>query len=211
MDDDQHDTINKLIKGIARNGRLTKSKNAFDIINKGFTTTTTNDGVAWFSNSHVTLSGATVDNLETGILSEPNLDISFQSLMNQKTQDGTLGGHMPSVLLVPTALFKRAQEITKSVLKADTANNNMNYYSELYPGLQVFHSPFLGAGFGGSDTAWFLFSNDHSLTRWVRQEMITDLVDYKTQRNNNYIYKAEYREVVGVISYEGVVGSNGTV
>jgi hypothetical protein len=211
MDDDQHSTIDMLIKGMARNARLTKSKNAFNVLNLGFTTTLTNDGVALFSDSHVTLNGDTVDNLETGILSEANLDIAFQSLMNQKTQDGTLGGHMPSVLLVPTALFKRAQEITKSVLKSGTANNDMNYYSELYPGLQVFHSPFLGAGQGGSDTAWFLFSKDHSLTRWVRQAMSTDLVDYRTQRNNNYIYKAEYREVVGAISYEGIVGSNGTV
>ncbi len=211
MDDDQHSTIDMLIKGMARNARLTKSKNAFNVLNLGFTTTLTNDGVALFSDSHVTLNGDTVDNLETSILSEASLDIAFQSLMNQKTQDGTLGGHMPSVLLVPTALFKRAQEITKSVLRSGTANNDKNYYSDLYPGLQVFHSPFLGAGQGGSDTAWFLFSNDHSLTRWVRKEMSTDLVDYRTQRNNNYIYKAEYREVVGAISYEGIVGSNGTV
>jgi hypothetical protein len=102
-------------------------------------------------------------------------------------------------------------EVTKSVLKSGSANNDMNYYSELYPGLQVKFSPFLGAAYGGSDTAWFLLSTDHSITRWVRQGVTTDMVDYKFQRNNNYIYKAEYREVVGAISFEGVVGSNGTV
>lgn len=207
MDDDQHNTVDMLVKGMARNGRLTKSKNAFNVLNLGFTTTTTNDGVALFSASHVTLSGQTVSNLLTSsALSESTLNTAFNSLINQVTQDGTLGGHMPAVLLVPTALFKTACEITKSVLRSGTGNNDLNYYSELYPGLKVLHSPFLGAGFGGSDTSWFLLSNDHSLTRWVRQEMVTDLVDYRTQRNNNFVYKAEYREVVGAISFEGIVG-----
>lgn len=208
MDDDQHSTIDMLIKNMARNGRLTKSKNAFNVLNLGFTTTLTNDGIALFSASHVTLSGTTVSNLLTSsALSESTLNTAFNSLINQVTQDGTLGGHLPAVLLVPTALFKTACEITKSVLRSGTANNDLNYYSELYPGMKVLHSPFLGAGFGGSDTSWFLLSQDHSLTRWVRQEIVTDLVDYRTQRNNNFIYKAEYREVVGVISYEGIVAA----
>jgi len=209
MDDDQHSVIETLIKKFARNARLTRDKNAFQQFNLGFTTVLTNDGVALFSNSHVTLNGDTVDNLEGGALADGTLNTSFNSLINQKTQDGTLGGHVPAILLVPTALFKTAQEVTKSVLKAGSANNDLNYYSEIYPGLQVFHSPFLGAGFGGSDTAYFLLSRDHSMFRWVRQAISTDLVDYKTQRNNNYIYKAEYREVVGPISFEGLIGSTG--
>lgn len=209
MDDDQHDTINMLIRNMARNARLTRDKNAFNVLNLGFTTTLTNDGVALFSNSHVTLGGDTVDNLETGALTDDTLYTSYLSLINQKTQDGTLGGHQPAVLLVPPALFKTAQVITKSVLKSGTGNNDMNYYSELYPGLEVKQSPFLSAANGGSDTAYFLFSKDHSLYRWVRQGVTTDMVDYKFQRNNNYIYKAEYREVVGAISFEGIVGSTG--
>lgn len=211
MDDDQHSTIEMMIKKFARNARMTRDKNAFSAYNLGFTTVLTNDSVALFSNAHITLSGDTVDNLETGVLSEANLNTSFISLMNQKTQDGTLGGHVPAILLVPTALFKTAVEITKSELRSGTANNDMNYYSQIYPGLQVYHSPFLGASFGGSNTAWFLLSKDHSMYRWVRQAITTDLVDYKFQRNNNYIYKAEYREVVGPISFEGMVGSSGTV
>jgi len=211
MDDDQHSTIDKLVRAMARNARLTKSKNSFNQYNLGFTTVTTNDSVALFSNSHTTLDGQTVDNLETGVLSETNLDTAIQSLINQKTQDGTLGGHEPAVLLVPPALFKTATITTKSELRPGTANNDLNYYSMVYPGLQVFMSPFLGSGYGGSDTAWFLLSKDHSMTRWVRQGITTDMVPYQNQRNNNYIYKAEYREVVGPISFEGIVGSNGTV
>lgn len=209
MDDDQHSTIEMMIKRMARNARLSQDKNAFNQYNLGFTTATTNDGVAIFSDSHVTLDGTTVDNKETGALSESTLNTAFQSMLLQKTQDGTLGGHVPAVLLVAPANFKTALEITKSELRSGTANNDMNYYSQVYPGLQVFQSPFLSTTYGGSNTAYFLLSKDHSMTRWVRQPLVTDLVDYKTQRNNNYIYKAEYREVVGAISFEGLVGSTG--
>jgi phage major head subunit gpT-like protein len=211
FDDDQWSTVNRLVKNMARNARLTKSKLAFGKYAGGFATVTTNDSVYLFSDSHVTLNGDTVDNLMTETLTEASLNTAFNKLIEQKTQDGTLGGHVPAILLVPTALFKTAMTITKSVLKSGTGNNDMNYYSELYPGLQVFHSPFLGASYGGSDTAWYLLSSDHSMYRWVRQAVVTDLVDYKFQRNNNYIYKAEYREVVGPISYEGLVGSTGLV
>ncbi len=209
FDDDQHSVIQKMIRSFARNARLTQDKKAFNQYTLGFTTVLTNDSVAAFSNSHITLDGTTVDNLETAALTESSLNTAFNSLMQQKTQDGTLGGHIPALLLVPTALFKTATEITKSELRQGTANNDLNYYSMIYPGLQVKHSPFLGAGQGGSDTQWFLLSRDHSMTRWVRQDLVTDLVDYKNQRNNNYIYKAEYREVVGPISYEGMIGNQG--
>lgn len=211
FDDDQHTTIEKMIKSMARNARLSRDKNAFEQYNLGFTTTLSNDAVALFSNSHVTLAGDTVDNLETGVLSEANLDVSIQSLELQLTQDGTLGGHAPACLLLPPALFKKGMEITKSALRQGTGNNDMNYYSELYPGLIVKRSPFLSAAQGGSDTAWFLLSRDHSMFRWTRQALVTDMIDYKYQRNNAYVYKAEYREMVGPISFEGMVGSNGSV
>lgn len=212
MDDDQHSTIDKLIRSTARVGRMTKSKVGFNVnYNLGFSTTTTNDGIAYFATNHLTLNGTTVSNLETGHLTEPNLDIMFQDLGNQVTQDGTLGGHTPATLLVPLALFKTATEITKSEFKQGTTNNDMSYYSQIYPGLKVVQSPFLGTNFGGSNTAYFLLSPDHSAFRWVRQDITTDMIDYKYQRNNNYIYKAEYREVTAPISFEGTIGNNGTV
>lgn len=209
FDDDQHDTISMLMKNMGRNGRLTRDKNALGVFRTGFTTTTTNDGVALFSDSHVTLSGATVDNLLTSALTEASLDTAIQMLIEQKTQDGVAGGHLPAILLVPNRLQKKAIEITQSELRSGTANNDLNYYSRLFPGLQVKTSRFLGASYGGSDTAWFLLSDNHSINRWVRQAIVTDMIDYKYQRNNNYVYKAEYRETVGPISFEGVVGSTG--
>lgn len=210
FDDDQHQFVSRMIKDFGRVARVTRDRASFQVWNDSFTTQLSNDGVALFSNSHTTIGGQTVDNLETGALSETNLETSFNSLINQLTQDGTLGGHTPACLLVPTALFKEAMEITKSELRQGTTDNDMNYFSQVYPGLQVKFSPFLAATQGGSDTAWFLLSRNHSLMRWVRQGVQTSLIDWQFQRNNNYIYKAEYREVVDSISFEGLVGSNGT-
>lgn len=210
FDDDQHDVVQMMVKNMARNGRLTRDKNAMAVLAGGFATYTTNDGAYIFSDTHTTLNGTTVDNLISGALSESTLETAINALYEQKTQDGTLGGHEPAVLLVPPALFKEAVIFTKSELRPTTANNDLNYVSMIYPGLQVLRSPFLGAGQGGSDTAWFLLSRNHSLYRWVRQAIQKDIVDYKYQRNNNYIYKAEYRETVGAISYEGMVAALGT-
>ncbi len=209
LDDDQHTVVQKMIKSFARSARMSQDRNAFNQYNLGFTTVLTNDSVALFSNSHITLNGDTVDNLETGAFSEATLNTAFNSLIGQLTQDGTLGGHTPACLLVPPALFKQATEITKSELRAATADNDLNYYSQIYPGLQVKQSPFLSTAQGGSNTAYFLLSRDHSMYRWIRQAIRTDLIPFQYSRNNSYVYKAEYREVVGPISYEGMVGSTG--
>jgi len=47
------------------------------------------------------------------------------------------------------------------------------------------------------------------LRRFVRSPFQTTLVPWETQRNNNYIYKGGYREVVGALTYEGLYGSTG--
>jgi hypothetical protein len=78
-------------------------------------------------------------------------------------------------------------------------------------GINIATSPYLGAAAGGSDTAWFLLSDEHSVMRFVRQPVQTALTSWEYTRNNTYIYKGEFREVVGAMSFEGIVGSDGTV
>lgn len=211
FDDEQHNVYEKMVKDMAEVGRITQNQNAFAIYRNAFGSTLTNEGVALCSDTHTTLAGTTVDNNLTAALTEVSLNTAVVALMEQKAQDGTVRGQMPAVLLVPPSLYKKAVEITESELKSNTANNDMNVYSAKY-GLMVYTSPYLGSAVvGGSDTAWFLLGKNHSITRWVRQGINTDLVDYKYQRNNNYVYKASFREVLGVMDYTGIVGSSGTV
>jgi len=210
FDDNKHSTWEKMVRGFATRARTTRDKNAFAAFRLGFTTVLTADGEAWFSNSHTNIAGDTIDNLETAALSDSSLNTLMVRLAEQKAQDGEIDGHVAATLVVPVAKFKTACEITKSEQRSGTANNDINYYSQMYPGLRVVTSPFLGAASGGSDDAFFLLSPNHSLTRWVREGMKTDLIDASISRNDVYTYKGSFREVVGVMSYEGAVASNGT-
>lgn len=216
-DDDQYSVVSNTIKNMGVEARRSQNMYAMEVFRGATARTLTNDGVALLSNSHTTMSGANVDNLETGVLSESIIDTLITKLIQQLTQAGTIGGQMPSVLLVPPALYKKAVIITESELRSETANNDMNVYSSKY-GFIVKQSPYLGSAVAedavnsisaGSDTAFFLLGNMHSVIRWVRQGLETTLVPWQNQRNNNYIYKGEYREQYGVLSYEGVVGSTG--
>jgi len=100
-------------------------------------------------------------------------------------------------------------ELTQSALVASSANNAVNVFSSAY-NIAVRHSPYLGAANGGSDTAWFLMSRNHSITRYIREEVSTSLVDFVYSSNDNYVYKGRFREVYGASDYSGVVGSLGT-
>lgn len=210
FDDNMHSTYSNMVRRFATNARSTRDSNAFALYRNAFTTTLTADGVAWISSSHVTLDGGLVDNRLDGnpVLSPSSLNAAITRLMEIKSQDGVIMGEMPAYLVVPPALFKTASEILGSTLAADTANNNVNVYSSVY-NIRPFQSPFLGSAAGGSDTAWFLLSRNHSATRYIREEVTTELVDYIYSNNDNYIYKGRFREVYGVTDYVGAVGSSG--
>jgi phage major head subunit gpT-like protein len=208
FDDNMHGSYEKMVRDFAMKGVATRDHYAFAVFRNAFTTATTADGVALVSDSHTNLNGDTIDNEITAALSETSLNTAIQMLVEQKDQAGVVMGNMPETLLVPPALFKLACEICESEMKSGSADNDMNVYSSKYM-INVATSNRLGAASGGSDTAWFLLGRNHSITRWVRQGIQTDLVDYKFQRNNNYIYKAAYREVTGALDYCGIIGSTG--
>jgi len=209
FDDNMHGAYTKMIIDFAEKGRITRDDNAMALYRNSFTSTLTADGATLISDTHTTISGDTVDNKLTSALSEEALNTAIISLVEQKDQSGVVRGGMPSTLLVPPALFKLACEIVESELRSATPDNDMNVYSSKY-GIYVAPSKRLGAAAGGSDTAWWLLGRNHAVRRWVRQAVTTDLVPYQNQRNNVYIYKGSFREVVGAIDYAGIVGSTGT-
>jgi len=208
FDDNMHGSYDMMVNNFARRARTTRDKNAFGLFNGAFATYTTADGAYIVSDSHTNLNGDTVDNLMTGVLDPDNLKSGIQMLLEQKAQDGEIDGHLASGLLVPPSLYDYACEVTMSKLRADTANNNMNPYSDIYS-LWVFTSPYLGSAAGGSDTQWFLLSDTHSITRWVREGVNTNLRDWVYSDNQTYNYQGSFREVAGCPSYEGIIGSTG--
>lgn len=215
-EDDQHDSVNQTIEKFGTRARTSRDKFAFaKSYSGGFSTVLTSDGAALYSNSHTAMSGDTIDNLETGVFNANNLETLVRVLRIQKAQDGEAGGHNPAGLLVPPILFPDAQEITKSELQSGTANNNLNYFSLIYPGLVIGTSIYLDSAYNSANanaqTSYYLVSRNHSIMRWVRKSLTTTLVSPDTDDLDRYTYKARYREIVSPISWEGTVASSGTV
>tara|TARA_R100001530_G_scaffold120491_1_gene87765 strand:+ start:676 stop:1614 length:939 start_codon:yes stop_codon:yes gene_type:complete len=211
-DDNMHGSYEMMVRDFGEMARVTRDRNALKFFTDGFATNTTADGANIFSNSHTTISGGTVDNLATAALSATSLNAGIVALGEQQSQSGVVRGCVASVLMVPLTLYKTACELADSELRPNTANNEPNVFLTKY-GIYVATSPHLGAtatGVSGADAYWYLLADNHSMTRYVRKGLETDLVDYKFQRNNAYIYKGEFREVVGCQDYVGLYGSNGT-
>lgn len=206
MADQQLSAVSKAVKQQAMTWAASRDRNAFSVYSNGFTTQTTIDGVALFSGSHVNQNGDTVDNLETGALADGTLNASVNSLRTQLSQTGVIAGYEPKWLLTPSILHQTGMATAKSVLRSGTGNNDLNYFSEMYPGMRVVYSPFLD---GTSTTAYFLGSSTHGVYRFEREAFFTDLVDWKTNPNDEYQYKMRAREAVDSIEYSGLVGSTG--
>jgi len=218
FDDNMHGTYSEMVRKFAMGARATREVAAFEIYRGAFTTTLTADGISFIDDAHVTISGANVDNqvASNAVLSPTSLNTAMVQMQQQKSQDGIIMGQVGAYLLVPSALYKLACEITGSALASGTANNDLNVFSSTYQ-IMVFQSPYLGSAVSaasgvtaGSDTAWFLLSRNHGVTRYIREELSTSLVDYTLSNNDNYIYKGRFREVFGVTDYVGAVGSTGS-
>lgn len=213
-DDDQWSVVNKATASLGLKARKTQDREALRRWVQGFTTTkyTVNDALPLFSNSHTTQSGATVNNLGTEVLSESALYTGILALQAQPEQDGTAAGHQPACLLVAPSNFKLAREILDSELKSGTGNNDLNYYSDEYPGMMLKTSLFLSTAYSGaaSDPYWYLLSNNHTMMRYVRQPLTTAFTPWEYSSNDTAYYQAKFREVVEPISFEGVWASNGS-
>lgn len=212
MEDQQLSAVSKAVRQRYQAWMSSQQRNAFLVYANGFTGSTSNsttvDNVPLFSNSHLNENGDTVDNYETGVMSDSNLNILVVSLRGQIDQSGVIVGYEPDFLLTPSALDHDARTVAKSVLRAGTGNNDLNYYSEMYPGMQVKFNQFLDTV---STTAYFIGTQGHDVYRYEREAFFTDLVDWKTNENDLYKYKMRARELVDALSYVGVAGSDGTV
>ncbi len=210
FDDNMHGVWAEDVRDFAQKAKDTQDYNAFALFRNGFTTALTADGSAIFS-SHTLIGGGTQSNTATGagsVLSPTSLNTGLVSMIEQKDQAGVITGSVPSVLLVPPALWKHAREITDSALIADLANNNINVYRSAL-GITVWTSNWLGAAAGGSDTAWFLLAQRHGFTRLVRQGLETALTDWRFSNNLTYRYQANFREAYFCADYAGAYGATG--
>lgn len=215
MMDQQHEAVAKAIRQETQSWVASRDQNAFSYYAFGFGTTlssTIGDAVALFSNSHVNANGDTVDNLETGVMSDANLNTLVVSLRGQVNQAGVRVGYEPEFILCGSTLHHDAVITAKSVLRAGTGNNDLNYFSEMYPGAKVCWNQFIdNSGATNQTTMYFVGAANHGVVRFEREAFFSELVDWKTDANDMYKYKLRAREEVDTIEYAGLVGSSGTV
>ncbi len=207
-DDNMHGVWAEDVRQFALMARVTQDQYAFGLFRNAFTTTLTADGVSFINAAHPLIGGGTTSNVVSGALSNATLNTAIVTLRQQVNQAGVILGGVPTILLVPPALFQLAIQITQSALISDSGNNAINVWRSAY-GITVYQTPYLGAVAGGSDTAWFLMTPQHSVSRVVRQGVETALRPWQYSNNRTYLYQANFRENVFVPDYAGAVGSTG--
>lgn len=184
--------------------------NPFDATNNP-----TPDGAAFGANAHTSLSGETVDNLETGALSADNLRTVVRRLRLLPRQGGGLGSFHFDGLLVGLAIFETAVEITKSELITASAENQVNWVSQIYPGVRLGTSEYLHSDYNNLntnvDTTYVAISRQHKVTHNVRIALSTEWVPSILSKTRTAFYKARFRQADYPGTWGGVVFSSGVV
>jgi len=184
------------IKQLRISANRSLNKHAWQVLVDGFSTTDSDSGlpisrlsdaVALFSTAHPSrvagVSNRSNRLASDAILSESNLFTAMKIIREQRNGRGLPMGYEGGfTLVVPPALEKKAQEITKSELQSNTGNNDLNFYKGI---IDMISSVYIGAVNSGSDTAWYLFANspEELSMRYVHliEPKIAQDVDFNTK------------------------------
>jgi len=171
------------------------------------------DGNSLAHNSHTTLRGSTVDNLETGAVSPDNMDTTVRALESQLGQHGDWGGNELGGVLVSRNLYKHTKEGMNSTLIADSAENNLNIFDTDYGEVTIKQSPLLGSAFNSNsnaNTSYHVIGKMHHIVRRVLVDMELEIVEPKYSDTDSWVERARHAEVAYPETYFGYVGNNGS-
>lgn len=205
IEDGKIDLVGEMTALLADSAMESMEVDAMNVINNGFGSENTADGVDIFSTAHTLPSGGTFRNtLSTAAdLSETSLRQAIQDFRTQFIGDsGIKKLYEPKILLVPEELRFTALELVKSELKVDTADNNINVLKS--EGLVVMSSPHLTDVDG-----WFLLADkDKTGFRAVNRQGLQTKGE-EVFDTDSVKYKASYREKLGCIHPYGSFGCAG--
>ena len=207
MEDNLYDSLSaRYTKALARAMAYTKQTKAAALLNTGFTTFNSGDGVTLFSTSHPTVGGGTNANrLATNAdLNETSLEQAVIDIAAFTDERGLLIAARPRKLIVPPALMFVATRLLQTELRTGTADNDTNALrsnGSIPEGYRVNH--YL------TDTDAFFITTDipNGMKHFVRTPMATAMDgDFDT---GNVRYKARERYSFGVSDPLGIYGSPG--
>jgi hypothetical protein len=221
FEDDQYKLINQVPKALSRSAIFTREQVAWNVLNLGFTTQTTIDGLSLFNTAHPLLGGPAATTVGPGLTAYvaaagtfPNrptvdVDLSFVAIQVAINEFERLidGQGLPIMvkprhLIIPPELKFIAREILGSPNKPYTSDNEIN--SLIREDLDFFICHYLT-----SRSAWFLLSDkdSHRIKFFTRQALDEDYADDFDTRSLKTIAWERYS--VGATVWYGTWGSNG--
>ena len=207
MEDNLYDSLaTRYTKALARSMAQTKELIAASIINNGFSSYNSGDGVTLFNTAHPTVSGLTNANTPTvGIdLNETAIENMFIQIAGWVDERGLLLAARPKKLIIPANLHFSAERLLKSKYRTGTADNDVSAMLEVgvFPeGYSINHRI--------SDTrAWYVTTDvPNGLKHFERVALKTGTEgDFET---GNFKYKARERYSFGVSDPLGIWASPG--
>ena len=207
MEDNLYDSLSaRYTKALARAMAYTKQTKAAALLNTGFTTFSSGDGVSLFNTAHPTVGGGTNANrlAVNADLNETSLEQAVIDIAAFTDERGLLIAARPRKLIVPPALMFVATRLLQTELRTGTADNDTNALrsnGSIPEGYRVNH--YL------TDTDAFFITTDipNGMKHFVRTPMATAMDgDFDT---GNVRYKARERYSFGVSDPLGMFGSPG--
>ena len=207
MEDNLYDSLSaRYTKALARGMAYTKQTKAAALLNTGFTTFNSGDGVTLFNTAHPTVEGSTNANRPAtdADLNETSLEQAVIDIAAFTDERGLLIAARPRRLVIPPALMfvaTRLLETTQRVGTADNDINALNSNGSIPEGYTVNH--YL------TDNDAFFITTDvpNGMKHFVRTAMQTGMDgDFDT---GNVRYKARERYSFGVSDPLGMYASRG--
>ena len=207
MEDNLYDSLSaRYTKALARAMAYTKQVKAASLLNTGFTTFQSGDGVTLFNASHPTVAGGTNGNRPTvdADLNETSLEQAVIDIAAYKDERGLLIAARPRKLIVPPSLMFVATRLLQTENRPATADNDINALrtnGSIPEGYRVNH-------YLTDNDAWFLTTDiPNGMKHFVRVAMSTSMDgDFDT---GNVRYKARERYSFGVSDPLAMYGSQG--
>src|SRR6056300_311534 len=208
MEDNLYDSLSaRYTKALARAMAYTKQTKAASLLNTGFDTFTSGDGVTLFSTAHPLVNGGTNANRPTvaADLNETSLEDAVINIAAFTDECGLLIAARPRKLIVPPALMFVATRLLETEGRVGTADNDINALrnnGSIPEGYSVNH-------FLTDNNAFFIITDvPNGMKHFQRTALETSMDgDFDT---GNVRYKARERYSFGVSDPLGIYGSPGT-
>jgi|TARA_R100001463_G_scaffold33798_1_gene74633 hypothetical protein len=208
MEDNLYDSLSaRYTKSLARAMAHTKQVKAAALLNNGFTSFNSGDGVTLFSTAHPLVNGGTNSNTfaTAADLNETSLEDAVINIAAFTDERGLLIAARPRRLIVPPALQFVATRLLETEGRVGTSDNDLNALrnnGSIPEGYSINH-------FLTDTNAFFLITDvPNGMKHFDRTALETSMDgDFDT---GNVRYKARERYSFGVSDPLGIYGSPGT-